>query len=112
MTEKTWLAEKSFPLFAFVLPLVALYGTFLVIVPREVLNTKPPLMTVIIGLLGAVVAWFALVIIFSLIWTVLMRVIYGSSQVRNWLDGDKPIFGRFGNSLEGFMRKLCGIVLK
>ena len=112
VTEKTWLAEKSFPVFVFVLPLVALYCAFLVIVPIDALNTKPPLMSVILGLLSAAVAWFVLVIVFSLLWTILMRLIYGASQVRNWLDGDKPVFAQFGNSLEQFMRKLCGIVLK
>ena len=112
VTEKTWLAEKSFPVFAFVLPLIALYGAFLVLVPREILNTKPPLISVVLGLAGAVVAWFVLVVAFSMIWTLLMRLLYGAAQVRNWLEGDKPAFGRFGNSLEQLMRKLCGLVLK
>lgn len=111
MAQKSWFAKKSFPIIVFLCPLTVLYMGFLAVMPKEVLNTKPSLDQFIIGILGAITGWVLLVVVFSFIWVLLMRMLYGSTQVRKWLYEDKPDLERMGNSLESLMRKICELAL-
>jgi hypothetical protein len=112
VTPKHWLVKKSFPIVVFVCPLLLLYSIFLFLTSTEVLNTKPSLSLLIVGIGGAIVGWIILVMIFSIIWTFIIRLLFNSTQAREWIYDEKPIFGRIGNTLEIFFRKICEIALK
>ncbi|MNT37801.1 hypothetical protein D3C72_1739570 [compost metagenome] len=111
MSKKSWLAKKSFPVVVFFLPLLVLYGGLLLAVPKEVLSSKPSLEQFVAGMIGAVFGWFTLVIAFSFLWTFLMRLIYGSDIVRQWLQEEHSSTGRIANTIEKFMRWICEFAL-
>lgn len=112
MSEKSWLAKKSFPVVVFFCPLLVLYGGFLALIPQESLNTKPTPEQFVIGIVSAILGWFVLVFFFSFVWALLMRLIYGSDLVRQWLSEEQASSsGRLGSSIEKLMRRVCKFAL-
>lgn len=109
-SDKTWFAKKSFPVVVFLLPLVTIYGVFLAVVPQESLNSKPTAAQFAIGMLVAVVTWLLLVILFSFLWALMLRLLYGSSRVRRWLL-EESIPANGSGAIEKFMRHICELAL-
>lgn len=95
----------------FLCPLIVMYGGFLLLTPREVLNSKPTLSGVLLGLTVATFGMTILVIVFSSIWALLMRIIFGAARVRTWIDQDNYDFGPLGSKFERLMRRICFLAL-
>lgn len=106
-----WLYEKSFPIVVFLIPLAILFGGFQIWLPPELRNQKPTREQMIIGLGITVFGWFALIWIFSFIWALLMRLLFGRDQVTRWLNETQYDFGWF-NGLERFYRAACALALR
>lgn len=112
VSEKSWLAKKSFPVVVFFFPFLVLYVGFLAVIPEDSLNTKPTPEQFVIGIISAVLGWIFLVVVFSFVWALLMRLIYGSDLVRRWLYEEQgSASGRLGSSIEKFMRRVCEYAL-
>ena len=94
MKKNRWLFDKSFPTVVFAVPRAIMYGSFLAFVPIEIGNARPSLFQFTVGAFCAVTVMFVLVVIFSIIWTLLMRLFYGNIQVPEWLNEPK----KYGDS--------------
>lgn len=109
--KNKWLYEKSFPIIVFLCPLMVLYGGFLVWLPPELRNERPSGKQLIMGGIVALIGMFILVLMFSFVWSLLMRIFYGKEQVREWLHTPRYDFGRLLNPIENLFRKICDIAL-
>lgn len=102
-------ARKAFGFIAVLFPFAVFGITFINVVPKEKLRVKPTFPELLIFLVIFLASMFVLLLVFSVVWAFVMRIIYGAPTVRGWLSED--LQGRPGVGIEKLFRNACFLVL-
>ena len=109
--KDSFFVRTSFLFVSFIIPLAAIFGFFLALIPQEQMKSKPPLSDALLGLAAAGFAWVVLVPIFVVGWTLLMRLIYGKRSVIQYFNSSSETFPGPLQSIENAIQKICHMVL-
>lgn len=94
MFRLPWIAKYSFLLIVVVCPLVILRLGIMLFVPREIMTVELTTIGVILCTSIFVILMIVLMTLFYFFWVLLMRLVYGSSRVREWISDHRYWYWR------------------
>lgn len=96
----------------FVGPSAILVLLFHLLAPSEIANSRASDGVLFVSILIGFVAWASLTFPCGALWVLLMRVVFGTEVVRNWLSDPLPTYNvGFFNKLEALFRKTCWLAM-